>query len=56
VVAVVGAEESPVWAHGDGGRGGSGSARGGRTGGNVWLGKVLRVLGNKLERLAVGES
>jgi hypothetical protein len=31
-------------------------ARGGRTGGNVRLGKVLRVLGNKLGRLAGGES
>jgi hypothetical protein len=32
------------------------SARGGRTGGNVQLGKVLRVLGNKSGRLAGGES
>jgi hypothetical protein len=31
-------------------------ARGGRTGGNVRLGKVLRVLGNKLGRLVGGES
>jgi hypothetical protein len=31
-------------------------ARGGRTGGNVRLGKVLRVLWNKLGRLAGGES
>jgi hypothetical protein len=31
-------------------------ARGGRTGGNVRLGKVLRILGNKLGRLAGDES
>jgi hypothetical protein len=30
--------------------------RGGRMGGNVRRGKVLRVLGNKLGRLADGES
>jgi hypothetical protein len=32
------------------------SARGGRTDGKVRLGKVLRVLGNMLERLAGGEG
>jgi hypothetical protein len=31
-------------------------ARGGRTDGKVWLGMVLRVLGNKLGRLADSES
>jgi hypothetical protein len=31
-------------------------ATGGRTDGKLWLGKVLQVLGNKLGRLAGGES
>jgi hypothetical protein len=60
VVAVVGAEESPTWALGDGQRWQPRwlgvPARGGRTDGNVWLGEVLRVLGKRVGWLAGGES